>query len=357
MRKEGLILFLAVILFLPFVSSGSIDSEIQKITYYAEDYETGNINYVQLLMYTSSVREEMNNLLGASEKEFGGILKQQQIQSVLGEPNERTKWVWGEGLEYELKLDSDVPVWRKIIFDGKKIQIRLNAHPSIFVKQNFNFKTEEEKEEFKRQGPAWTNKEQFTADDVIYRLNIEISFKKSQDQLDIKGRINEIQTLAENFNSDSSSENAEKLAKAGVDAEKLFWNYFEQSSGNCENLMSSIFGSENKRETQNLLVQEIDFYSGENFQATARLEMCDDCENNNWINLDMWLDTKGKIKLPEDTKGIEEQYSKEKYQSMSNEEFQLKIAELLDQIKLSLDKKDFNIVLSLTNELRTLNNA
>ena len=357
MKRGVLILFLAFVLFIPVVSSGSIDSEIQKITSYAEDYETGNINYVQLLVYTSSVREKMNNVLGASEKELGGVLKQQQIQSVLGEPNERTKWVWAEGLEYELKLDNDVPVWRKIIFDGKKIQIRLNAYPSIFVKQNFDFKTEEEKEEFKKQSSAELKNKEFTQEDVIYRLNIEISFKKPQDQLDIAGRIDDIQILAQNFNSDSSNENAEKLAKAGVDAEKLFWNYFEQSSGKCENLMSSIFGSENKRETQNLLVQEIDFYSGENFQATARLEMCDDCENNNWINLDMWFDTRGKIKLPEDMKNNGEQYSKEKYASMTNEDFQSEIAGLLDKIKESLNEKDFSSAFSSVNELRMLNNA
>ena len=137
MKKRVLFLLLVGILFFPIISSAQINSEIQKITTYAEDYETGNINYVQLLVYTSSIREKMNDLLGASGKENGGILKQQQIESVLGEPNERTKWVWVEGLEHEVKLNTDVPAWRKIIFDGKKIQIRLNAYPSILVKTDF----------------------------------------------------------------------------------------------------------------------------------------------------------------------------------------------------------------------------
>ena len=351
MKKRVLFLLLVGILFFPIISSAQINSEIQKITTYAEDYETGNINYVQLLVYTSSIREKMNDLLGASGKENGGILKQQQIESVLGEPNERTKWVWVEGLEHEVKLNTDVPAWRKIIFDGKKIQIRLNAYPSILVKTDF--KTEEEKAEFRENGLEELSQKQFTENDVIYRLNIEISFKKPQDQLDMAGKIDDIQTLAQDFNSDPSSENAEELAKAGVDAEKLFWSYFEQSSGKCETLMSSIFGSENKRDTQNLLVQEIDFYSGEDFQAVLRLEMCDDCEWN-WINLDMRLDTRGRIKLPEGTPGGES-YSKEKYKSMSNEEFQSEISELLDEIKESLAEKDFHSALSDMNELRMLN--
>src|SRR3989344_7963633 len=111
MKKRVLFLLLVGILFFPIISSAQINSEIQKITTYAEDYETGNINYVQLLVYTSSIREKMNDLLGASGKENGGILKQQQIESVLGEPNERTKWVWVEGLEHEVKLNTDVPAW------------------------------------------------------------------------------------------------------------------------------------------------------------------------------------------------------------------------------------------------------
>jgi len=355
MKRGGLVLLLAFILFLPIISSSSIDSEIQKVTSYAEDYETGNINYVQLLVYTSSSREKMNNILGASGKEYGGILKQEQIESVLGESNERTRWVWVEGLENEVKFDSDIPIWKKIVFDGKKIQIRLNAYPSVFFKTDF--KTEEEKIKFKEAQINGLNKQKFTEEDIIYRLNIEISFKKSQDQLDIAERIKKIQVLANDFNSDPSNENAEELAKAGVDAEKLFWNYFEQSSEKCENLMSSIFGSENKRETQNLLVQEIDFYEGEKFQAIARLEMCDDCESQNWINLDMWLDTRGRIKLSEDTKGVEEQYSKEKYKSMSSEDFQSGISGVLDQIKESLDEGDYNSAFSSINELKMLNNA
>ena len=355
MKRGGLVLLLAFILFLPVISSSSIDSEIQKITSYAEDYETGNINYVQLLVYTSSSREKMNNLLGVSGKEYGGILKQEQIESILGEPNERTRWVWVEGLENEAKFDSDIPIWKKIIFDGKKIQIKLNAYPSVFFKTDF--KTEEEKMEFKKEQTSELNNKKFTEGDIIYRLNIEISFKKPQDQLDIAERIKEIQVLANDFNSDPSNENAEELAKAGVDAEKLFWNYFEQSPGKCEDLMSSIFGSENKKEKQNLLIQEIDFYEGETFQATARLEMCDDCGSNNWINLDMQLDTRGRNKPLEETKKVEDQYSKDKYKSMGDEYFKSEISKTLDGIKKSLDEGDYNGAFSSTNELRMLNNA
>lgn len=352
MEKRGLILIIGVILFLSlftFLSADSIDSEIKKITSYAEDYETGNINYIQLLVYTSSVRENMNFLLGATDKDIGGVLRQQQIEDALGSPNQRTRWVWAEGADYEIKLDSDVPVWRKIIFDGKKIQIRLSAHPSIILKRDFN--SQEEKEQFNQE----ISKRQFTIEDVAYRLNIEINFKKPKDQLDILGKIEEIKSLAENFNSNPTNENAEELAKTSVDAEKLFWNYYEQSSGKCEDLMSSIFGSENKREDQGLIVQEINFYSGDNFEAIVRLEMCDECQWN-WVGLDMRIDSRGKTKPIED-KQSDKIYSQEQYTSMEDSEFESEIAELLDEIKSSLAGEDYTAALSSINKLRALNNA
>ena len=83
-----------------------------------------------------------------------------------------------------MKLDKYVPIWKKIVFDGKKIRITLSAYPSVFKKR--------------------------TGENLlIYRLNFETEFKKPEEQLDIISKINEIKTLAEKFNSEPSNENAE----------------------------------------------------------------------------------------------------------------------------------------------------
>ena len=56
--KKWLIMFFALFLFsLTTVLAGSVDDDLQKVTHYAEEYEVGNINYVQLMVYLSSVRE------------------------------------------------------------------------------------------------------------------------------------------------------------------------------------------------------------------------------------------------------------------------------------------------------------
>ena len=254
------------------VSASSIEDEFKKLANFAGEYEAGNINYVQLLIYSSAIREKMNEVLGVTNREMGGVLKQEQIKNILGEPVEDTKWAWSEGEEKEIKLNNPAPVWKKIVFDGRKIQIRLNAWPSIFSKKEFKEDNENKNEK---------NKElEDLEGKLIYRLNFEIEFKKPEEQLNIQSKIDSIQTLAQTFNSDSSPENAEVLAKESVNAERTFESYFRQSGGKCEDIMASIFGTENKRQTQQLLVQEISFCEGDNFEVIARLEMCEECE---WI--------------------------------------------------------------------------
>src|SRR3989344_7630888 len=123
--------FLITVFLLAFISASSVDQEINRITHYAEEYETGNIDYLQLQLYLSSVRQDLNEILGVTSREEGGLLNEEQIKKALGEPTANTNWVWVEGQEKEKRLDKSVPVWNKIIFDGKKIQIRLDSWPSL----------------------------------------------------------------------------------------------------------------------------------------------------------------------------------------------------------------------------------
>lgn len=327
MRKVFvLVLILLFVINLNFASS-AVDSEIQKITDYAEDFETGNINYIQLLVYSSAVRERVNAALGATNREMGGILKEEQLRSVLGEPTEKTKWAWVENEEREMKLDKEVPAWRKIIFDGNKIQIWINSWPSIFKKAEENT--------------------------LIYRLNFEINFKEPQEELNIESKISEIKTLAEDFNRDSSRENAEILAKESVNAEKTFERYMRQNSGKCEDIMKGVFGAENKRESQKMLVQEITFHEGKNFDAIARIEMCDECEWR-WINLEMWINWRGAgFKMPKQ----QEEFFSGQFQNLDSLEYKKQVSEILNEAKSSLKQGDYVKFFSLNSKMRAINEA
>ncbi|MFH1608093.1 MAG: hypothetical protein ABIA78_03085 [archaeon] len=335
MKKIGVML-VCLILFLPVLLASSVDDEIQKITHYAEEYETGNIDYIKLMLYMSSAREGLNEVLGAKSKQFGGVVKQDKLTEVLGEANEKTKWVWVEGEEHDEKLDEAVPIWKKIVFDGKKIQIRMQAFPSIFMKTNFDgFEDGGFMDEMPEEGS------------IIYRLNFETEFKKPEEQINIKGKISEIETLAK------SGTSMETLAKESVNAEMIFNNYFRQDSGKCEDIMKVIFGSENQRQIQQILLNEIEFFSGENFEAILRLEMCDDCEWN-YINFDMRLDGRGNFKPPKQGSMGD---SRKQYESFSDEQFKLKTQEMLESMKTDLASGNYAGAMSYSNSLRMLTEA
>ena len=350
MKKRYVLILLLVlsislilcILSVPIISAVSVDSEMKKITHYAEEYETGNIDYVKLMLYLSSARESLNEVLGATGKEIGGVVKQEQIRKVLGEPNEETKWVWVEGEEQDRKLDYYVPVWKKIVFDGKKIQIRMEAFPSVFKKNQFDDFENENIDELPEEGS------------IIYRLHFSTEFKKPEEQIDIQGKINIIQTSAETFNSNPTSSNAEELAKQSVNAEMIFQNYFRQGSGKCEDIMKSIFGSENQRESQQVLLNEIVFCEGEKFEAILRLEMCDDCEWN-YINMDLRFEGRGNFKPPK--QGGNEGDSKEKYKNMDSSSLMSETTSLIESMKQSCAEEDLDSMFSYTNKLRTMTEA
>lgn len=267
-----MILVVGFLLVLPCVLADSIDSEIQKVARYAEQYESGNINYVQLMVYLSSAREGINEIAGAVGREHGGILKQEQIRNILGEPSEMTRWVHVEGEGgpgYERSLLTPVPVWNNyIIYDGKEIRIIMEAYPFIFVKRH---KFEE------GDYGGWEEEE------LVYGLHMRIGFKS--DEIDIKDKIEGIKSLAESFNSDPSESNAKELAKESVNVEMAFEKQYRMSGKNCEDIMMNILGGENRKQTQETVVQEISFYQGDKFEVTARLEGCRECGDRSWINL------------------------------------------------------------------------
>jgi hypothetical protein len=321
--RKGVVILILVLLLLPTILASSIDSEINRLTHYAEEYETGNIDYVQLLVYMSSVREKLNEILGATGKYHGGILKQEQLRTVLGEPQEQTRWVWVENENHDKLMDSYVPVWKKLIFDGNKIQIWISAYPSLF------------KEE------------------IIYRLHFEIQFKKPSDQLDINAKINEIKILAEEFAENPTDEAAEELARESVNAERLFEPYMRQNVGQCIDIMKSVFGSENRREDQKMLIQEIDLYAEDNLQVIMRLEMCDECEWN-WIGLHPWVERRGEFFEQE---GDMQKFSQERYENLDFNAFAQLTEQLLEQYIQAAANKDFREMSAISAELSTVTEA
>src|SRR3989344_5854428 len=250
MKKELIFLIFVSILFLSasLASSRSIDSSIAKLTNAVEQYEIGNLNYAQLIVYMSSLSKDLAEEIGAVSEDHDPTLKQEQLEKALGAPTEETKWVWVEESEQEKKLENAVPAWGKIIFDGKKTQIYLSARPHI------------------KRGDSENN--------VVYRLNTDINFKSDEDEIDIKSEIEKMKSLAQEYSSNPTKESLENLAEESTNIEKAFNENPYKSGEKCENQMNDLFGSENKRETQEIISQHITFFEGDDFEAYIGLEMC-----------------------------------------------------------------------------------
>jgi hypothetical protein len=343
MKKGFVVIVLALFLGLSLASavdsSTSFEEIIKKLTYNAEEYETGNYNYVQFLLYSSAVNNELNSLLGNSK---GGLVKPDQLEKVLGKPTDTTKWVYSQGVDHDIKVENPLPFWEKIVFDGEKIQIKLNSYPNLVTKSKLgpDSLNAQNLEDFQYGNGLY----------LLYWINFYVQFKEqNKEELNIEKRIGEIKVLAEDFRDNPSNENAEKLAEESVSSEKAFESYYKENPSDCNDLMNSLFGSENKRETQKVYAAEVVFYEGGDFDAFARVEMCDDCQWN-WINMNIWLKGRSRdYKEPDIYKN--EEVDREKYRKLSSDELMSETKTLFGEIKSSFESRDFQ---KAANEMRNI---
>lgn len=302
------------------VHAAPLDDEMQKLTHYAEEYETGNINYPQLLVYLSNAQQNIENILGSSYRSQENTLTAEKLAQLFGKPTESTYWLWVDKENTEKKVDTALPGWRKSIFDGAKIQITLDAWPHLFKKNN------EEK--------------------IIYNINLQTTFKKQGTQ-DISSNIDEIAGLARSLQ--TNDKNAlETLAKKSIQVESAFNTNFQQSTQQCEPLMSKYIGS--VKNTEEHTVQEITLANSKNAQLTARLEWCDNCAWQS-VNLNLWKMQRrgypsGGVSPSEALRNTFRNYDTEKLK----QELEQAIQEYIS----SIDKKDTS---QIEQRIMELNNA
>lgn len=307
--------------------SSSVEQEIQRMTYYAQEYEIGNINYAQFSVYLGSVRESLSLALGAKESNEGSILEAAELEATLGRPTEKTEWVWVEKEDREIRVKNEIPAWRKVIFDGNKIQIRLNAWPHLL-----------------RAGDK----------DVRYRLNTEIVFKRQEVAFNPQESITKVKQLAETYNSEQTRENADALAKESVLAEARFRELLERNPDKCENTIQSFLGPEAQRREQKMLRREITLYEGKNYEGMLILESCEDCEWQ-WINLNAYVNTRGRNYPGEQSGQVPDSWARDAYKSFTDVQFKEEIKSTVEAMKKALEER--KSIREYENKLRVLNEA
>ncbi len=325
MKKSVLLITILIpilILLLPAVFADSIEQgiskEISEVLHYAEQFEVGNINYAQLWMHIGSGQANLNSILGTSGE---GVTT--ALELFLGEPD-YTQWIWIENQGHQTKIDPAVPTWNnKVLFDGT-IQIRISVKPIIFSKNNIQ--------------------------KLVYKSNIVIDLKKPILESQVIEKVKEVETLSEIFYEEPTTENAEQLAKASVEAERSFKAFSEQDPKNYEEQLENIIGEEYKTETQEVVVEEFKIYEDpeEEYVITAQLETSEDKS----IHLVMDIKGKGEELVPE-TKTTE---TAEFFGD--SEDLQIEIEATLEKFTREIVYEDFNIIsaVEFAKELTAINN-
>ncbi|MBW2974080.1 hypothetical protein KY366_00020, partial [Candidatus Woesearchaeota archaeon] len=270
--KKGVIVLLFLILFslTSLVSAGVIDQKINSIVHYAEQYELGKIDYLQLIVYGNTIREEINSQLGQEYRVEGDWVhrgfSEEDVKKLFGQPTEMTSWVWVVNEEHDEYVDEKLPKWEKRLFDGRKIMITFNAWPQIIKKQ----------------------------DGIIrfYEVDFHIRFKTHY-QFDLDGMLSEIKSKAEQYV--ENKQNGRNLAEKIVEYGEFLWGYLEQNNDDCKDIMKEFFSSEHKQEQQKKVRLTVDAYEGKNLILRINVEACESCE---WPHVNMWfdIDTMGRFK-------------------------------------------------------------
>lgn len=322
MAKGGVGIWIAgilgVLLFSGLVSADKFEDEIKKITHYAEEYETGNINYAQLVVYTSSLNHNANELFGN-----GSISRQEQLTNLLGPPNEETAFAWNQDEQKDFQLDKEVPAWRKLIFDGRKIQIWIGAWPSIRKNNTEN---------------------------IIYNLHVDMQFKRKIALDNIEDKVREIESLALE---DTKNENTDELARRSVQIEQSIGFYLNNNAEQCIEFMGRIIGLEHEKEKRDITIREVTLGKGKYGAAIARLEFCTNCENS-WIGLNVYRNYRGGSPS-DDSQQQNEEFNFESLKKLSEDETESQIKESIEKYAKTAD--DEKIDRKLEQKISALNQA
>src|SRR3989344_9370339 len=129
MQKK--VLFVFVILLLSMFQSGlasaqvsDLKSAVERVSYHAEQYEAGNIDYAKFIVETNEAQSEINAILNNKET------TDQILTEALG-TSEKVDKIEIEGQNSEVSLETPVSSWSDIAYDGNIIQVKREIVPIV----------------------------------------------------------------------------------------------------------------------------------------------------------------------------------------------------------------------------------
>lgn len=334
-RKRGwYILLLLFILSFPLASAVSVDEQISQVVSYAEQYEIGQMEYLELLVQVSLVRDEINELLGSfSWDEYAppGITPE-AAEQYFGIPTGYTKHAWDVVVNEETRLDEQVPWFERIVLDGKRVQVIFHAWPHIYSQDG--------------------------EETLYYWTDFEVRFKKEVD-VDFTGAVDQIRDAGTAYFEGAGG--AEEVSLLMVQTERRFWDYVEQNKENCESVMGGLFPSDALVEDQEYTRSLVTLYDGENLMVTlvASFPECDTECNWPWISLWFEPEVFGDIQWG-DSGGSYDTVDREQYNEYTIEQLEDELRAVINDAsglmeRVDQGEVDWGQVTSLDQKMNVIN--
>jgi hypothetical protein len=312
------LLVLSSIVHAQVIDISEVNKKINSIVHYAEEYEVGNINYLQLNVYGHKIRADLNLMLGGSIGEEWARIPKENIEKTFGQPTQYTNWIWRDDKHLHNRLDEAMPQWERIIFDGRKVRIIFNSFPSAIEDKNGEL--------FK-----------------YYSVDLMVKFKKEYD-IDIDAIFSDITSLAADFNLTRTTKSGETLVTRMLEYERTINSYVEENMESCTEIIDNFFEPEEKWPEQGMLVWRLNLYEGKDFDLILQLEECNDCGEGKWIY--MWVDVKGIEPMfifssPELNLGkLAQQIDEEYYRTLSIDELNQELKNTFFEMRDEAEKFD-----------------
>lgn len=323
MKKRIILTVLLTVFFLNFVLATPVDdfeNELRQSVYYAQQFESSNLNYAQFIYSLSSSKENINSILLEVGKDR---ITSSQITSLVGEPT-YTNWVteWDENTQ--VQLDESAPIWsQKIVFDGDVIQLKLSLIPVIFLDNT-----------------------------IIYSAEFSTIFKEGVTQEDISRNLNEIETLTQQYYSSKDEETKDQLAQKATFFEKLFETYYEKTSMTCEESMEAFLGSESLKSTNGRVLKDYLVSQKDSYNVVFELDIVDNYEG---VDLE-WVKFKAKFeKNSNELQLSTKTFAKSGYSDLETKEgVKAKLIEKNNQLNTYIDAGEFTKAYETGKEMSVL---
>ena len=287
-------------------NADSIEDKINSIVKYGEQYEMGQISYLQMIVHSNVLRQDINKMLSEKiEIHYDGHIEygasEEEMRRIFGAPADITPWVWVVHEEKEIRIDERKPRWEKTVFDGKKLRITFNAWPNVLREEDGSL----------------TN---------FYWVDFDTRFKRKFD-FNINSMIDDIKNLAESFL--ETNEGDQELAERMVEYRNILHYYLQENRENCLKVIKEFFEDDEKVSDIDETRWEIYLYEGDNLELRAEVNSCNGCE---WPGVDIWFDVRMRDVRSKEAEIKFKKFNKEKYRDMTIDELnsliEKKVAEL-----------------------------